>query len=311
MVKIERILCPVDFSEFSHHALAYATAMASWYGARVTTLHVHTLGVPPWVLASETGFSGAEVQRLSAVHRAQLTTELQRFTATTGTSDVEVDCIVDEGDEPAAAIVRASESTHADVIVLGTHGRSGVARIVLGSVTEHVLHLARCPVLAVPPHASATAIVIPRLFGHILVATDFSDAAAASLTYALSLAQEANSRLTVLHVVEPPALDNEDEWAARGGGIPSVLDAMKASAARQLAAAIPASTRDWCVVTERIEVGRPHREILRVAAEEGVGLVVVGAHGYGVLERVFFGSTAHHVVRRATCPVLAVRAHRA
>ena len=310
MVKIERILCPVDFSEFSHHALAYATAMASWYGARVTVLHAHFLGVPPWVLASETGFSGTEAQRLSAAHRAQLTTELQRFAATVGTSDVEVDFIVDEGDEPAATIVRASETTHADVIVLGTHGRSGVGRIVLGSVTEHVLHLAPCPVLAVPPRASAAA-AIPRLFGHVVVATDFSDAAAASLTYALSLAQEANSRLTLLHVVEPPPLRDEDEWAARAAGIPSVVDAMKASAARQLAAAIPASARDWCRVTERMEVGRPHREILRVAAEEGAGLVVLGAHGYGVLERVFFGSTAHHVVRRATCPVLAVRAHRA
>jgi nucleotide-binding universal stress UspA family protein len=309
MVKIERILCPVDFSEFSHHALAYATAMASWYGARVTILHVHTLGVPPWVLASETGFSGAEAQRLSAEHRAQLTTELQRFATTTAASDVEVDFIVDEGDDPAAAIVRASESANASVIVLGTHGRSGVARIVLGSVTEHVLHLARCPVLAVPPHAKAAA--IPRLFGHILVATDFSDAAAAGLTYALSLAQEANSRLTVLHVVEPPPLRDEDEWAARGAGVASVLEAMKASAARQLAAAIPVSARDWCRVTELLEVGRPHREILRVAAEQGVGLVVLGAHGYGVLERVFFGSTAHHVVRRAECPVLAVRAHRA
>jgi nucleotide-binding universal stress UspA family protein len=308
MAKIERILCPVDFSESSHHALAYATAMASWYGARVTTLHVHTLGVPPWVLASETGFSGAEAQRLSADHRAQLTTELQRFAATAGTRDADV--IVDEGDEPAAAIVRASESMHADVIVLGTHGRSGVARIVLGSVTEQVLHLARCPVLAVPPRAG-TAAAIPRLFGHILVATDFSDAAAAGLTYGLSLAQEANSRLTLLHVVEPPPLRDEDEWAARSAGVPSVLEAMKASATRQLAAAIPVSARDWCRVTERLEVGRPHREILRVAAEQGVGLVVLGAHGYGVLERVFFGSTAQHVVRRATCPVLAVRGLRA
>jgi nucleotide-binding universal stress UspA family protein len=307
MVKIERILCPVDFSEFSHHALAYATAMASWYGARVTTVHVHPLGVPPWVLASEAGFSGAEAQRLSAAHRAQLTTELQRFTATTGT-DVEVDFILDEGEDPAEAIVRASQSTKADLIVLGTHGRSGVARIVLGSVTEHVLHLAHCPVLAVPPRASAAA-AIPRLFGPIVVATDFSDAAAAALTYALSLAQEGNSRLTLLHVVEPPALRDEDEWAARSAGIPSLLDAMKESAARQLAGTIPASARDWCQVTERLEVGRPHREILRVAAEEGAGLVVVGAHGYGVLERAFFGSTAHHVVRRATCPVLAVRAH--
>jgi nucleotide-binding universal stress UspA family protein len=309
MVKIERILCPVDFSEFSHHALAYATAMASWYGARVTVLHVHFLAVPPWVLASETGFSAAEAQRLSAVDRAQLTAELQRFASTAGTSNVEIEFMVDEGDVPAT-IVSASQSTKADLIVLGTHGRSGVARIVLGSVTEHVLHLAPCPVLAVPPRASASA-AIPRLFGHILVATDFSDAAAASLTYALSLAQEASSRLTLLHVVEPPALGDEDEWAARAAGIPSVVDAMKASAARQLAAAIPASARDWCRVTERIEVGRPHREILRVAAEEGAGIVVLGAHGYGVLERVFFGSTAHHVVRRAPCPVLAVRAHRA
>ena len=144
MVNIDRVLCPVDFSEFSHHALVHATAIANWYGARLTVLHVHPVGVPPWVLAPDTGPASAEALRLSALDRDQLTAELQRFTATAGATTLEVDFIVDEGDVQAG-IVNAAESANADVIVLGTHGRSGVARLVLGSVTEHVLHLARCP----------------------------------------------------------------------------------------------------------------------------------------------------------------------
>lgn len=82
---------------------------------------------------------------------------------------------------------------------------------------------------------------------------------------------------------------------------------MKEPGQQHLARAVPLPAREWCRITERLEVGRSYREILRVANEEHAGLIVLGAHGYGVLEKMFFGSTAHHVVRRATCPVLTVR----
>ena len=303
MVNITRILCPVDFSEFSHHALQYATAVARWYEAGLTVVYVHPATAPPWVVAPAVGAAALESVRLSSPDRLTLEAELQLFAATAGTTGVPVKFVVEEG-HIAPQIVEAAESGNADKLVLGTHGRSGVARLLLGSVTEQLLHVAPCPVLSVPPR-TPTAGDAARLFEHILVGTDFSDAATAGVAYALSLAQEANSRLTVLHVVEPPAATGEDEWLARSGE--SILERMKTTARAQLAQVVPAAARDWCRVTERLEVGRSYREILRIASEEHAGLVVLGAHGHNVLERIFLGSTAHYVVRRAPCPVLTVR----
>jgi nucleotide-binding universal stress UspA family protein len=303
MITITRILCPVDFSEISHHALQYATTLARWYGAGVTVVYVHPVTAPSWAVGSAVGAAALEPARLPPPDRGAFEAELQRFAANARTTDVPVEFLVEEG-HIAPQVVQAAQSGKAHMIVLGTHGRSGVARLLLGSVTEQLLHTAPCPVLSVPPR-TPTAGDAARLFEHILVATDFSDAATAGVAYALSLAQEANSRLTVLHVVEPPAATEEDEWLTRAGD--SILERMKAGARTQLAQVVPAAARDWCRVTERLEVGRSYREILRVASEEHAGLVVLGAHGHAVLERMFFGSTAHHVVRRAPCPVLTVR----
>jgi nucleotide-binding universal stress UspA family protein len=303
MINIKRILCPLDFSEVSHHGLQYAATLARWYGADVSVVYVHPLTAPSWVVVPAAGAATLDAVRLSPPDRGALEAELQRFAATVRTTDVPVEFLVQEG-AIAPQIVQAAQSRNADMMVLGTHGRSGVARLLLGSVTEQLLHVAPCPVLTVPPR-TPTGADTAGLFEHILVATDFSDAATAGVAYALSLAQEADSRLTVLHVVEPPPATEEDEWLMRSGE--SILDRMKRAARTRLAQVVPAAAREWCRVTERLEVGRSYREILRIASEEHAGLVVLGAHGHAVLERMFFGTTAHHVVRRAPCPVLTVR----
>jgi nucleotide-binding universal stress UspA family protein len=302
MIEIRRILCPVDFSDFSQHALAHAAALARWYAASLTVQYVYRVSIPPAALAPGMGPMGAEATILAQVDQPQLARNLETFVATVGVGDLPTDYTVIEGDV-VQGILEEAQAKNADLIVLGTHGRSGFERLVLGSVTEKVLRKAHGAVLTVPPATQAP--TAPGLFKRIVAAIDFSDASLRSLTYALSLAQEANAELTVVHVVHMPHTDGE--WIPGVDDMASLARQFVESSRTKLHESVPAAAREWCHVNERVETGRPYREILRVARETDAGLIVLGTHGYGVIDRLFIGSTAQHVVRQAPCPVLTVR----
>jgi nucleotide-binding universal stress UspA family protein len=302
MIEITRILCPVDFSDFSQHALAHAGALARWYDARLTVMYVYGIGIPPAALAPGMGPVGAEALILSLEDENQFMTDLRRLAADAGVSGDAVELKVLQGNV-VESILEEAQSTRADLVVVGTHGRAGFERLVLGSVTEKLLRKLPCSVLTVPPRAATPPAA--RLFSNIVLATDFSEAATRALAHALSLAQEANARLTLVHVVEVP--EATGEWIYTTTDMETLVHSAMTASREQLAAAVPAAARDWCQVKERVEAGRSYREILRVAREEGADLIVVGAQGHGVIDRLLFGSTASHVVRQATCPVLAVR----
>jgi nucleotide-binding universal stress UspA family protein len=137
---------------------------------------------------------------------------------------------------------------------------------------------------------------MPRsLFKKILYACDFSVSSLAGLEYALSLSREADARLTLLHVLE--WLPGDDQRRA----------SLEAEALARLREAVPASVKEWLETEEVVTEGRAYREILRVAQEREAELIVMGVQGRGALDVMFFGSTAHHVVRQASCPVLTVR----
>jgi nucleotide-binding universal stress UspA family protein len=188
---------------------------------------------------------------------------------------------------------------------MGTHGRHGFERLLLGSVTEKVLRRAPCPVLTVPPAISGAHPSGPP-YKRILCPVDFSTSSDDALRHALSLAEEAKARLTVLHVLE---------WFPEQGlrehrpFNPELQHFLEDDARARLAKAIPAEARAWCEPVERVRCGKPYREILRAAEEEGSDLVVLGVLGRGAANLMLFGSTTNRVVRQATCPVLTVRSH--
>jgi nucleotide-binding universal stress UspA family protein len=302
MIELKRILCPVDFSEHSGHALIHAATLARRYDAALTVQYVSSVRLPAAALGHGIGPSGAETILMSAVDADELLGDLRAFAAATNIGELGVDYRVTQG-EVVRTILAEAVALGADLIVMGTHGRSGFERLVLGSVAEKVLRKAPCSILLVPPRSSAPP--APRLFERIVVATDFSAAAVHAMDYALSLARETDARLTVVHVVDMP--DTTGAWVTSGEEVAAVAREIAASARRQLADAVPGSAREWCRATERLETGRPYQAILKVAEEEQAGLIVLGAHGHGVIDRMFFGSTAQHVVRAAACPVLTVR----
>jgi nucleotide-binding universal stress UspA family protein len=204
--------------------------------------------------------------------------------------------------EPVAGILVAARSLPADLIVMGTHGHSGLDRLVLGSVTEKVLRKARSPVLTIPPPASHARGDIRVRFDRILCPIDFSESSTKALTYALSLAKEADANLLLLHVMEH--VPDRDELRFEGFDLAGYTRAREEDARNRLQDAIPVGAGEWCRPEQLVATGKASREILRVARERDVRLIVMGVHGRNPIDLMLFGSTTHHVIRSATCPVL-------
>jgi len=292
MRQINHILCPVDLSDISRHAIAHAVLMAQWYHAKITALHVCNpivlpttdfvvAGTPPVPLLTED-----EIQEL----RAQI---LHCF----GSVEAgDLDVVIDNG-HVANRVLERALSLPADLIVMGTHGAGGFEHLLLGSVAEKVLRKATCPVMTVPPQARATS-KLP--FKRLLCPVDFSEQSLTALEFAFSIAQESHAELTILHVVDwpdessPPTVQYRQE--------------SERDLEPKLAALVPDAVRSWCQPTIRVERGKPYRTILEHASADTSDLIIMGVHGRNPLDLMLFGSTTNQVVRRATCPVLTLRA---
>ena len=204
--------------------------------------------------------------------------------------------------DPWRVIIDEATATPADLLVIGTHGRSGFEKLLLGSVTEKVVRRAPCPVLTVG-HVRAHSRKGP-LFHRILCAADLTQASQQTLEMALALATENDAQITLLHVMD--ALSGSNAAALATGVREPVARQLVASARDELRKAVPNDVRTFCEVTDRVETGTPWTEILRVAEQMDAELIVMGAHATGVAGQLLFGSTTNHVVRRANCPVLII-----
>jgi nucleotide-binding universal stress UspA family protein len=302
MIEIPRILCPVDFSDASQHAVNYAVALARWYTARLTLLHVYDV-MPLAPIAPEMipGFT------VGPEYRERLLCDLERFAKPAGADTVPVEFAVVEG-QPGLEIVRHATENASGLIVLGTHGRSGLERLLLGSVTERVLHRAPCPVLVVPPrapHAPAAPV-----FKRILCGIDFSACSLHALEYALSLAQETDACLTLAHVFETDASMPAD-WrtSLQPAAVREALVALEAERRTRLAHAVPANMGS-CTTDTVMACGPSARELLRLARDRAADVIVLGVRGRNAADLLVFGSTTNKVVRQATCPVMVVNAPR-
>lgn len=299
-IQVARVLCGVDFSPCSEHALKHAAAVARWYGAQLRTLHVFALAPPVAMLPPLA--SPPPLFTLTAADRQQVLAHLRQLGAGAGSGSAEP--VLRESPNVAAEIVDQALEWPADLVVLGSHGHSGLTRLVLGSVAEKVIRLVKCPVLVVPELATGPVPPGDVKFDRILCAVDFSAGSLAALAYALSLGAEAGARVTVLNTIEwlaePAAsfIAGEEELRARA----------EADHRQKLDALIPPAVRDYCEVETTVVEGRAAREILRQAATRQSDLIVMGRQGRGALDLAVFGSNAQDVIRRATCPVLTVRA---
>ena len=305
MIEIRRILCPIDFSDHSRRALDHAVAIARWYESTITVLHVFS---PTPVAAFGPGPVVFEAMVLTSVDRDQLLADTKAFAETESAPGITIEAVVREGNTPSEILEQAN-GMKADLLVIGTHGRSGFERLVLGSVAEKVLRKAYCPVLTVPKRLPDAVPAGAVLYKRILCPVDFSDSSLHALKYAISMAQEADGELTVLHVVAHE-FENAADLASLGSDagvtVGSFVKQREEALRRRLHEAVAGAT-EFCSMQSLMTHGKPWREVLRIAAERQSDLIVMGVQGRGAADLLFFGSTTQHVVRDASCPVLTLR----
>jgi nucleotide-binding universal stress UspA family protein len=302
MVTITRILCPIDFSEFSRHALIRASAIAKAHGASITAVHIVPL--QPRFSGTPLEFALPVAFELTAVQREHLHRELAEFVRS-ATGSTPIDTEVAEAPTVHGEILAQAARLHADLIVMGTHGRSGFERLLLGSITEKVLRTALQPVLTVGALTEDDRDA--SSFARVVCAIDFSKCSIAGLHYALALAEGSGARVTAVNVMEwPPAA--YDPLIGPPTDLVGYHMSAEAAARKRLHEIVVDAGAKGVEVEEIVTSGKPHHEILKVAETYGSDLIVLGIHGRNPVDRMLFGSTAEPLVRRATCPVLTVRA---
>lgn len=287
MIKLERILCPIDLSEDSERTLRYAVALARAYGAKLIVCHR-----PKSPADSEPA--------LTAIQTLVVAGETLPEDARSDTPPVEWESVLLDGSHLGTIITREAELRRADLIFMRSRRRPFAAAL-LGSTAEAVSRLAPCSVLVM--HAdelewldSATgAISLKR----VLVAYDFSSHSQLALEYALTLAQQYQAELHLLHVLPAPTADQpEIAWVGQQTNTPYH------QAARRLQEAVPAEVHLWSSVKHSVQYGQPFAEILSYAEQNEIDLISMGAHGAGFGIRTLFGANVDRVLRQARCPVL-------
>lgn len=298
MIEIRRILCPVDFSDASQHALDHAAALAKWYDSQVAVLHVlHSPVLPesPAIVGA-----GALTAFPPIARRESVDAHLEELVERVRGAGVKAEAILDDGN-PAARVLETAATLAADLIVMGTHGVTGFERFMLGSVAEKVLRKASCPVVTVPPRAAIAA----RLpYTRILCPVDFSPSSLSALRFAFSIAEESDAHLTILHMFDWPP---DDDLLVERFDAVEFRRVVEEQGRHRLDALVPDEVRVWCKPETNVRYGKPYQAILSEAESESADLIVIGVRGRNAVDVTLFGSTTNQVVRRAPCPVLTLK----
>ncbi len=289
-IALENILFLTDFSEPSASAIPFATSIARAYGSVVHALHV--------LLPSRYTYMTPEVAAtLLDDQEDQAKAEMQRVEAEL--MGLPFETVIERGGAVWPVLSHVLKEHEVDLIVLGTHGRTGAQKLLLGSSAEEVFRRAQVPVLTIGPEVKSGAHGGGK-FRCVLFATDFNAVSTVAAPYAISLAQENQARLILLHVLPAP----KPRKALKPHEL-SVAEAM-----HQLEKLVPQDAEPWCRMEPTVEHGEPGSGILATARRCGADLIVLGVRGMDTLTSVttrLERAIAYDVVAHAPCPVLTVR----
>ena len=285
-VVLRNVLYATDFSAASMRALPYAANLARQYGAKLYASHV--VPIESYLLGD------AQAKERLRVAKTEAESNLSELVRSPAVGSIPTTTLLDNGDI-WSVLQGFIEQYSVDMLVVGTTGRSGLGKVLLGSVAEEAIRESPCPVLTVGPRTPEEAAIRLR---NILYASDFSADSLVAAPYAFSLAEKFQACPTLLHVI--PSLPESP-----------YLDAQMARVRLEEIA----SAHAWVAMVPNVvvEMGSPANMILKVAGDLEADLIVIGARGAGALPRLasHFGSIAHKVVSHAHCPVLTVGGSRA
>jgi nucleotide-binding universal stress UspA family protein len=287
-VGFRNILFATDFSTAAANAIPYVKRIAKHYEANIVALHVHPPVVNP-MTPPETW--AADVQAQDARdqwHREDLARTF---------SGMPIEVRIEEG-AIQESLRTAIEQNNIDLVVLGTRGRTGLGKLLLGSVAEEIFRTANCPVLTVGPHADITRGTDGQV-REILYATDFTSESQAAAEYAVSLAEEFQARLVLMHVI--PRMEANDLVVASD---------LVQSTKKLLQNLVPDEAKTWSKAEYYVMQGNPAEKILEMAQLRESDIIVLGVKPEGGVPGAATHlpiATVHKVVSHATCPVLTVR----
>jgi nucleotide-binding universal stress UspA family protein len=285
-VSLENILFATDFSSSAQTAKLYVQALAERYRSRVRLLHVVDLAAA--FKAPDAGLSIDVFRRIGEESLSRLQSELLA-------EKIRVEAVLSEATDPATEILQAAQDGSTDLLVIGTRGHKGLARLVLGSTAEELIHQAKCPILTIGPGVPPPK--QPVNFHRIVYATDFSPEAAKACVFALSFAQDFGAHLYLCHVLpEPAGVDQMDDHE---------LNARFTSALQRL---VPDMAREWCEPECVLEHGFAADGILLLAERVKADLIVVGTRKTSHWYDNFKTGVAFQVISSSQCPVLTIRA---
>jgi nucleotide-binding universal stress UspA family protein len=287
-IQLKNILFLTDFSPAADAAIPYATDLAKHFGASLYALHVQTPIINPMTEPA----TWASLEKA-----AEAETKTQRETLLKSFPDLQPTVLIQEGGL-WSTLLSVVEESKIDLVVLGTRGRSGVGKFFLGSVAEEIFRGAPCAVMTVGPRSAGES-TRRRKISEIVYATNFNTESAAAASFAISLAQEFQAHLTLLHVIA-------DEESC---DLVHSRELVK-SAEHLLRNLIPSAADLWCEPGFAVEQGSPAEKILEVANRREADLIVLGVHrpsGFPGAATHLPIATAHKVVSNAPCPVLTVR----
>jgi len=297
-VQIKSIICSTDFSDYSDHAVPYGIAVAKEFGAKLYLCHVIDLSSIAMYGEAILGLEEQQAQITKNAHE-----KIRQFMAG---QDVDWEPLIQIG-HAASEISRVAEERGADLVISATHGRSGLKRLILGSVTERLMRTLSCPLLVIhSPERDVKARTVEEIrFQRILIGCDFSPDSNLAFQYGISLAQEFQSELHLVHVIEPPIY--RDLLKPVTYPEDALRKDLRTQMYEKLANMVPEEARNWCTPKTILLAGQPNEELTKYAVVNHMDLIVLGVRGHGLVETLFVGSTTDRVVRQAPCPVFSVR----
>lgn len=301
---IETILFANDFSVSSEHGLARSVDLAERTGATLDVVHVQEVSMGPFVSGEPSPKLGEETVQTRYRERCREAMAPHAL----GPDDERVSCVVKRSAAAASTLVEHAGAHEVDLIVMGTHGRRGVQRMLFGSVAEEVLRTAPCPVLttripAERAQATNEETGPPTAPGveRIVVPIDFSDPSRAALRYAARLAPVYDVPMALVHAVQLPSIPTVYELEFPNLS-PEDIEARVQEVLEEWANSVPGDRDLSCIV----ESGDAVPTLLRVAADPS-DLVVMATRGLSGVTRTVLGSVAEGVIRQAPGPVISAR----
>jgi nucleotide-binding universal stress UspA family protein len=293
-MRFRNIMCATDFSDFSNRTIPYGVAIAQEFGAKLYVCHVIDL-------TALTIYGEFQIDPVGQQERIRQEADLQ-LKKMLAPHRIEWEPLITVG-QPAAEIARMVDEKGIDLVISATRGRSGIKRLILGSVTQRLMRILNCPLLAVQgpePGLTGSGAEGIRL-KKILIGCDFSADSTLALNYGLSLAQEFEAELHLVHVVEPPVYEEFLSPSEQAEKL-VLTDVVK----EKLEGLVPEEARNWCSLKFGVLRGRPYEELVAYAMAQEMDMIVLGIRGYGLVKSLLMGSTTDRVVRNAPSPVLAV-----